>query len=120
MPPAVPFQPSEAWIASITTVTIEEVTLCAIGILAIFIRVCGRARAAGLKGLRADDYLVLVGALFYAILTTLSVCIGYMAWALTNTRMTDEQRAALAPDNVEFQLRFVITWVEYPGRDKNR
>ncbi|KJK74370.1 hypothetical protein H634G_10277 [Metarhizium anisopliae BRIP 53293] len=105
MPPAVPFQPSEAWIASITTVTIEEVTLCAIGILATVIRVCGRARAAGFKGLRADDYLASVGALFYAILTTLSVCIGYMAWALTNASMADEQRAALAPDDAEFQLR---------------
>lgn len=41
-----------------------------------------------------------------------------MAWALTNTRMADEQRAALAPDDAEFQLRFVITWVEYPDQDK--
>lgn len=68
MPPAVPFQPSEAWIASITAVTIEEVTLCAIGILATIIRVCGRARAAGLKGLRADDYLVSVGAVCFCML----------------------------------------------------
>ncbi|EFY96259.2 hypothetical protein X797_008473 [Metarhizium robertsii] len=119
MPPAVPFQPSEAWIASITTVTIEEVTLCAIGILATVIRVCGRARAAGFKGLRADDYLASVGALFYAILTTLSVCIGYMAWALTNSSMADEQRAALAPDDAEFQLRVMGSkfqigrWVSY-------
>ncbi|KID80978.1 polyketide synthetase PksP [Metarhizium guizhouense ARSEF 977] len=107
MSPIPPFEPPPGQEALFASVTIEEVTLCAIGIAVTIVRVCARATAVGLKGLRGDDYLVMVAAFFYAIMTAISSCIGHFTGGETNASLTDYERAALLPDSLEFQRRVI-------------
>lgn len=110
--------------ASFNRFAIESWTLLAIGICFISLRVCARFKAAGFKGLRADDYLVLVGMvrlsrklhqfsaahqstqIFYAAETALAYSVGHVAQGLANNGLTTEERAKLSQDHPEYQLRY--------------
>ncbi|EFY84194.1 hypothetical protein MAC_09757 [Metarhizium acridum CQMa 102] len=115
MSPITPSQPSPAQQAANKAVGIEEYTLCAIGIVVTIIRLCARATAVGWKGLRGDDYLVVVAVVFYAVMTTLSSCLGGIAGGHTNAGLTDDERAAILPDSLEFQQRVIGSKLQIGG-----
>ncbi|PNY25230.1 Uncharacterized protein TCAP_04832 [Tolypocladium capitatum] len=94
---------------------IEAWTLLAIGLVITMLRTYSRARSVGFGGLQADDYLVWVGALFYALETGLAYSVGNVAHGLANNGMTDAERSALSPDSEEYQLRVVGSKIQLAG-----
>ncbi|RYP18706.1 hypothetical protein DL767_009780 [Monosporascus sp. MG133] len=95
--------------------SIEAWTLLSIGLLVTIIRTFGRVKALGLKGLQPDDYLVWVGATFYAIETGLAYCVGAKAQGLANNGMTDEERATLSPNSPEYHTRIIGSKIQLGG-----
>jgi hypothetical protein len=85
--------------------TVEAFTLLAVGIAITVLRTFARVRFAGWRGLSGDDYLAWVAILFYIAETCLAYSVGNAANGLANNNMTDEQRAALSPDDPEYHLR---------------
>ncbi|BAE66420.1 unnamed protein product [Aspergillus oryzae RIB40] len=84
---------------------IESWTLYSIGVAATILRTYARGNAVGLRNLRADDYLVWVGILFYTAQTALAYSVGNVAHGLANNGMTDAQRAGLSLDDPEYRYR---------------
>ncbi|TKW58021.1 hypothetical protein CTA1_739 [Colletotrichum tanaceti] len=101
--------------AAMRSFQIEAWTLLAVGILITMLRTYSRIRAVGVRGLQADDYLVWIGAIFYAIETGLAHSVGAIAKGMANNGMTDEQRAALSPDSEEYRLRVVGSIIQVCG-----
>ncbi|POR36005.1 Uncharacterized protein TPAR_03817 [Tolypocladium paradoxum] len=93
----------------------EAWTLLAIGLIVTLLRTYSRVRSVGFGGLRADDYLVWVGAIFYAVETGLAYSVGNVAHGLANNGMTDTQRSALSPDSEEYRLRVVGSKIQLAG-----
>ncbi|RYO76242.1 hypothetical protein DL766_009529 [Monosporascus sp. MC13-8B] len=93
----------------------EAWALLSIGILVTIIRTFGRVKALGIKGLQPDDYLVWVGATFYAIETGLAYCVGAKAQGLANNGMTDEERAMLSPNSPEYHTRTIGSKIQLGG-----
>ncbi|GAB1198391.1 hypothetical protein APSETT444_007710 [Aspergillus pseudonomiae] len=85
--------------------TIESWTLYSIGVAATILRTYARGSAVGLRNLRADDYLIWVGIIFYTAQTALAYSVGNVAHGLANNGMTDAQRAALSIDDPEYRFR---------------
>ncbi|UDD65586.1 hypothetical protein AFCA_012762 [Aspergillus flavus] len=90
---------------------IESWTLYSIGVAATILRTYARGNAVGLRNLRADDYLVWVGILFYTAQTALAYSVGNVAHGLANNGMTDAQRAGLSLDDSEYRYRMVLAGV---------
>ncbi|KAI1767222.1 hypothetical protein GGR53DRAFT_518623 [Hypoxylon sp. FL1150] len=101
--------------AALLQFTIEAWTLLAIGICVTILRTYARIKAVGFRRLQGDDYLVWVGATFYAVETSLAYSVGAVAQGLANNGMTDEQRAALSPDSAEFSTRVVGSKIQIAG-----
>lgn len=106
MPAQTPSDPAaKAAEKAFRDITIEIWTLFAIGVTATILRTYARIRLVGAKGLTADDYLVWMGVIFYAAQSALGWNIGYAAHGLANNAMSDEERAALDPEDPEFAAR---------------
>ncbi|KAI1207526.1 uncharacterized protein F4807DRAFT_452868 [Annulohypoxylon truncatum] len=105
----------QAAAAAMLQFTIEAWTLLSIGIVVTMLRTYARIKAVGFKGLQADDYLVWIGAIFYAIETSLAYSVGHVAQGLANNGMTDAQRAALSPDSAEFKTRVIGSKIQLAG-----
>ncbi|ODA79349.1 hypothetical protein RJ55_04942 [Drechmeria coniospora] len=113
-----PPPPSEAQLAAIDAFhkfTIELWTLFSIALLATLLRTYARVRAVGFKNLKPDDYLAWVGQSLYLSLAILAYSIGQVAHGLANNGMTDEQRAALSPDDPEYRLRVIGSKIQVAG-----
>ncbi|UNI22252.1 hypothetical protein JDV02_008157 [Purpureocillium takamizusanense] len=93
----------------------EAWTLLAVGLSVILLRTYSRIRSVGLKGLRADDFLVWLAGVLYAGETGLAYSVGFHAHGLANNGMTDSQRAGLSPDSDEFRLRIVGCKIQLAG-----
>ncbi|KAI1101147.1 hypothetical protein F4804DRAFT_22452 [Jackrogersella minutella] len=106
---------AQAAAAALHQFTIEAWTLLSIGIVVTILRTYGRVKAVGFKGLQADDYLVWLGAIFYAVETSLAYSVGAVAQGLANNGMTDAQRAALSPDSAEFRTRVIGSKIQLAG-----
>ncbi|KAK3385717.1 hypothetical protein B0H63DRAFT_494579 [Podospora didyma] len=104
-----------AALAAMHQFAIEAWTLLSIGLAMTILRTYARIRAVGAKGLQADDYLVWVGATFYAIETCLAYSVGQVAHGFANNGMTDEQRAALSPDDPEYSFRVTGSKIQLAG-----
>ncbi|KAK7457394.1 hypothetical protein Landi51_01527 [Colletotrichum acutatum] len=115
MDPAAAEAAAAAAQAAMQSFTIEAWTLLTVGILFTMLRTYARVRSVGFKGLQADDYLVWVGAIFYAIETALAHSVGAVAKGMANNAMTDEQRVALSPDSDEYRLRVVGSIIQLCG-----
>ncbi|KAI2622725.1 hypothetical protein GGS26DRAFT_242269 [Hypomontagnella submonticulosa] len=115
MDPAAAAAAAAAAQAAMLQFTIEAWTLLAIGILVTMLRTYARIKAVGVRGLQADDYLVWVGAIFYAVETSLAYSVGAVAQGLANNAMTDEQRATLSPDSAEFKTRVIGSKIQLAG-----
>ncbi|KFG82237.1 hypothetical protein MANI_026739 [Metarhizium anisopliae] len=113
--PTEPFEPNAAQRALVVSVTAEEVALCVIGIAMTIIRVCARAVAVGWKGLRGDDYLVTVAALFYVSMTAFSTSLNHVSGGATNAGLTDNERAAILPGSLAFEQRVLGSKLQIGG-----
>ncbi|KAJ1712798.1 hypothetical protein G4B84_011854 [Aspergillus flavus NRRL3357] len=94
---------------------IESWTLYSIGVAATILRTYARGNAVGLRNLRADDYLVWVGILFYTAQTALAYSVGNVAHGLANNGMTDAQRAGLSLDDPEYRYRVIGSKIQVAG-----
>ncbi|OOO07735.1 hypothetical protein OAory_01042350 [Aspergillus oryzae] len=94
---------------------IESWTLYSIGVAATILRTYARGNAVGLRNLRADDYLVWVGILFYTAQTALAYSVGNVAHGLANNGMTDAQRAGLSLDDSEYRYRVIGSKIQVAG-----
>lgn len=92
---------------AVTSFAAEAFTLLSLGICIIFLRTYARIRQVGIRNFEADDYLMLLVIIPYTIETALAYTVGAKYNGLTNSAMTDEQRAALSPDSKEYHDRFV-------------
>ncbi|TIC96846.1 hypothetical protein CH35J_007563 [Colletotrichum higginsianum] len=95
--------------------TIETWTLYGIGVVVTILRTYARANAVGFRDFRADDYLVWVAILFYTVQSTLAYSVGSVAHGLANNGMPDEKRAALSPNDPEFELRIIGSKIQVAG-----
>ncbi|KAK4176131.1 hypothetical protein QBC36DRAFT_301367 [Triangularia setosa] len=84
---------------------IEAFTLLGVALLVVGLRTYVRLSTVGIKGFQADDYLMLVAAVAYAVETYLAYSVGAFWKGLANNAMTDEQRRLLDPNSEEFRLR---------------
>ncbi|KAK7991444.1 hypothetical protein PG988_000238 [Apiospora saccharicola] len=100
-------QENEAWI------------LLSLGLWVISLRIWVRWEMVGIRNFAADDYLVCVSGLVFAAETVAAYLVGAVFDGLTNSYMTDDQRARLDPNSTEFYKRVwgskiqVIGWSFY-------
>ncbi|EMR63676.1 hypothetical protein UCREL1_9373 [Eutypa lata UCREL1] len=83
-------------------------TLFSIGVSVTILRTYARSKAVGMRNLRADDFLVWIAILFYSTQTALAHSVGSVAHGLANNGITDAERAALSPDDPEYQMSIVL------------
>ena len=95
--------------------TVEAFTLLSIGIAVIFLRTFTRIRQVGIRDLEADDYLMLAAIVPYATETALAYTVGAFYGGLTNSGMSDAERAALSPDSEEYSWRVSGSKVQVAG-----
>jgi len=97
----------------------EAFTLLSIGILIISLRTYARLRQVGIRNFEADDWLMLLAIVPYAIETALAYTVGAQFLGLTYSGMTDEERKALSPDSDEYARRVggskiqIAGWIVY-------
>lgn len=108
-------QAAAAAAAAFRASAIESWTLYAIGVLSTFLRFYARMRGAGFRGLKTEDYLMIFAICFYTIQTTLAYSIGNLAHGLANSGMTDAERAALSPNDPEYQFRIIGSKIQVAG-----
>ncbi|KAI8668268.1 hypothetical protein NCS55_00851900 [Fusarium keratoplasticum] len=104
-----------AAMAALRAFNIEAFTLLALALLVTALRSYVRISTVGLRNLWADDYLVLLAAVVYSIETGLAYSVGNIAKGMANNSMTDKQRAALQPDDTEYQLRVLGSKIQLAG-----
>ncbi|KAK8102244.1 hypothetical protein PG984_015390 [Apiospora sp. TS-2023a] len=85
--------------------TTEQFTLLGIALAVIISRTWWRLRTMGIKGLQADDYLMIVAACAYSCETYLAYSVGKLWHGLANNGMTDNERRLLDPSSEEYRLR---------------
>ncbi|KAL2105309.1 hypothetical protein VUR80DRAFT_8594 [Thermomyces stellatus] len=97
----------------------EQFILLAIGWVFIFVRIFVRTRQVGVRGWALDDYLMPLAGTVFTLEVVAAYLVGAQFQGLTNSYMTDEQRAALDPNSREaFNRRWgskiqVIGWNFY-------
>ncbi|KUJ24546.1 uncharacterized protein LY89DRAFT_634695 [Mollisia scopiformis] len=111
---------SAAAIAAATIAFNTELwTLYSFGVLITVFRTFARVKMVGLKGLRADDFMVWVAILIYTAQSTLAYTAVNHGQGLANNGMTDAERAELSPDSTEYHLRVfgskiqIVGWTTY-------
>lgn len=100
-------QPLPTMARDITSFASEAFTLLSVGIMVIILRTYARIRQVGIRNFEADDYLMLLAIIPYSIETALAYTVSAKYHGLTNSAMTDEERASLSSDSEEYGLRFV-------------
>jgi hypothetical protein len=86
----------------------EAFTLLGVGLLIIGLRIAARLTSKGIRGLQADDYLMVLAAGVYAAETYLAYSVGAYWHGLANNAMTDEERRLLSPESEEYRLRYGV------------
>ncbi|GAP84462.2 putative related to integral membrane protein PTH11 [Rosellinia necatrix] len=87
------------------TVDAEPWVLLSLGIAFVLLRLYARWSKVGFREFQLDDYLMIVFILGFAADNTLAYTVGALFQGLTNSYMTDAQRASLAPDSLEYNNR---------------
>ncbi|RSL44830.1 hypothetical protein CEP53_011051 [Fusarium sp. AF-6] len=108
-------QAAAAAAAAFRASAIESWTLYAIGVLSTFLRFYARMRGAGFRGLKVEDYLMVLAICFYSVQTSLAYSIGNLAHGLANSGMTDAERVALSPNDPEYQFRIIGSKIQVAG-----
>jgi hypothetical protein len=83
----------------------ETFSLLAVGIVVVAFRSASRLWTVGIQGLWADDYLMVLAVVVYALETATAYAVGAWWHGLANNGMTDLQRQTLAPDTQEYRFR---------------
>ncbi|KAK3901864.1 hypothetical protein C8A05DRAFT_44582 [Staphylotrichum tortipilum] len=97
----------------------EAFTLLSLVVVVVSLRIFVRVRNVGFRGLQLDDYLMPVAAILCIVDLAAAIYVVAGAKGLTNSYMTDEQRASLSPDSEEYAHRVlgskiqVFGWVLY-------
>ncbi|KAI8951700.1 hypothetical protein F4801DRAFT_544035 [Xylaria longipes] len=94
---------------------IQLFTLYSIGVLVTVLRTYARVKAVGIRNLHADDVLIWIAILFYTAQTVLGYSVGSVAHGLANNGLTSAERAALSPDNPEYQTRIIGSKIQIAG-----
>jgi hypothetical protein len=98
-----------------STLTTEAFTLMRLGSLVILLRTFLRARQAGTRHLRADDYLMLATLPTYIAGTVVVYVVGVTYKGLANSSMTYLERASLNPNSEEYRLRVAGSKIQVGG-----
>ncbi|KAI1737232.1 hypothetical protein F4680DRAFT_451047 [Xylaria scruposa] len=93
----------------------EPWALLSIGEAFVVLRLYARWRHVGLRNFQFDDYFMLAFALGFIADVTLAYAVGALFHGLTNSYMTDAQRATLSPDSVEYHNRQSGSKVQVAG-----
>ncbi|KAI0452059.1 hypothetical protein F5B21DRAFT_506675 [Xylaria acuta] len=83
----------------------EPWVLLSIGTTFVVLRLYARWTKVGLRQFQLDDYLMVVFVFGFAADVTLAYTVGALFQGLTNSYMTDTERASLSPDSVEYYNR---------------
>ncbi|PLB35332.1 uncharacterized protein BDW47DRAFT_128265 [Aspergillus candidus] len=95
--------------------TVELWLLYTIGVTLTLLRTYARVRAGAIGHLRAEDFLVWAGIIFYTAQTALAYSVGNVARGLANNGLTDAQRSTLSYDSLEYQLRVIGSKIQVAG-----
>ncbi|KAI1370631.1 hypothetical protein F4677DRAFT_465024 [Hypoxylon crocopeplum] len=95
---------------------IESYVLLAVGLAIIGLRIWVRARAVGWKGLRIDDYLMLLVVAPYSALMVCAHISLVNYGGLSNDGMTPMQRELLDPQSTEYSMRMRGAQLEIVSR----
>ncbi|KAL4959768.1 uncharacterized protein BDV14DRAFT_184071 [Aspergillus stella-maris] len=93
----------------------ESFALLGLGLLFILVRVYVRWTQVGPSNFQLDDFLMPLAGIVFAIEVTLAYLVGSKYDGLTNSYMTDEQRAALDPSSREYYNRQMGSKIQVAG-----
>ncbi|EAQ91896.1 hypothetical protein CHGG_00131 [Chaetomium globosum CBS 148.51] len=93
----------------------ETFTLLSLVVAIILLRIVVRLRSVGLRGLHLDDYLMPLAGILCIIDFVAAIYVVIKANGLTNSYMTDEERAALSPDSEEYAHRVIGSKIQVFG-----
>ncbi|KAK4937760.1 hypothetical protein LTR10_021705 [Elasticomyces elasticus] len=83
----------------------EVFTLLGIGVFVVAVRTVSRLATAGIRGLWADDYLMLFATVVYGLESGTAYAVGAWWHGLANNGMTDAERRMLDPNSQEYEFR---------------
>lgn len=90
---------------SLNSFLVESYTYLSLGLLIILLRTFTRVRQVGFVGLALDDYAMLGIIIPYISESIMAQAVGQQFHGVSNSGMTDAQRAALSPDGDEYGWR---------------
>ncbi|KAH6649351.1 hypothetical protein F5144DRAFT_616551 [Chaetomium tenue] len=93
----------------------EAFTLLSLVVVIIVLRTVVRLRSVGLRGLHLDDYLMPLAGILCIIDLVAAIYVVIKAHGLTNSYMTNEERAALSPDSEEYAHRVIGSKIQVFG-----
>jgi hypothetical protein len=93
----------------------EAYTLLSLVVVIVALRTFVRVRNVGLGGLQLDDYLMPVAAVLCIIDLGAAIYVVSGAKGLTNSYMTDDERASLSPDSEEYAHRVLGSKIQVFG-----
>ncbi|KAK3290936.1 uncharacterized protein B0H64DRAFT_427438 [Chaetomium fimeti] len=94
---------------------VEAFTLLSFVVVIIVLRTVVRLRSVGLRGLHLDDYLMPIAAILCIVDLIAAIYVVTGANGLSNSYMTDEERAALSPDSQEYAHRVLGSKIQVFG-----
>ncbi|EYB21214.1 hypothetical protein FG05_00201, partial [Fusarium graminearum] len=83
----------------------EQFTLLSLGLFTIGVRMVVRTRSVGFSGWQLDDYLMPITGIIFTAETVAAYLVGAKFQGLTNSYMTDEERANIDIDGEEHYNR---------------
>ncbi|KAL2150565.1 hypothetical protein VTH82DRAFT_7128 [Thermothelomyces myriococcoides] len=93
----------------------EAFTLLSLVLFIIACRVVVRIKSVGFRGLQLDDYLMPLAGILCIIDLIAAIFVVEKAHGLTNSYMTEEQRASLSPDSQEYKDRVLGSKIQVFG-----
>ncbi|KAK4232986.1 hypothetical protein C8A03DRAFT_39341 [Achaetomium macrosporum] len=94
---------------------VEAWTLLSLVLAIVILRTFVRLRNVGFRGLQLDDYLMPVAGILCIVDLVAAIYVVSAADGLTNSYMTDEQRASLSPDSEEYAKRVLGSKIQVFG-----
>ncbi|KAI1430288.1 hypothetical protein F5Y12DRAFT_709302 [Xylaria sp. FL1777] len=93
----------------------EPWVLLSIGSAFVLLRLYARWSKVGFREFQLDDYLMMIFIFGFAADVSLAYTVGALFQGLTNSYMTDEERAAVSPDSREFYNRQMGSKIQVAG-----
>ncbi|KAL4875606.1 hypothetical protein BJY04DRAFT_211151 [Aspergillus karnatakaensis] len=93
----------------------ESFALLALGLVFIVFRVYARWAQVGPTNFQLDDYLMPLAGVVFAVEVSLAYLVGAKYDGLTNSYMTDDERAAIDPSSREYYNRIMGSKIQVAG-----